>query len=460
MDIFKKNFYKKLRHLIFRCIEALLKKFFTFIKGAPKHTWGCSGWYMKRFLILLSCIFSFSIFIPHTVYGGLNSHTYDPVLAIVIMVKNEQDNIVKTLEPYVQAGINSYLVFDTGSTDQTIEVISNYFVEQGVTDAHIRQEPFIDFATSRNRALDLAQEIFPNAGFFLMPDAEWYMEHADSLVKFCDNELESGNARELYLVRIGNEYIDFFHARLFKGDTKIRFVGSVHEIPSQGTGNKTPHEVFFHWMPSKLGAEKSFARWKRDKVLLEKDYAKDPLNARTLFYLAQTYSLLGEAEKAAEFYLKRTQVPGFVEETYVAWYRLGHMYATLCSQGKASWAFALLYYMQAFAYRPCRAEPLITLARHYVEEGNYDLAYLYARRACEIPYPAQDILFIDKNLYDYDRYEILSRACVYVKDYIVGEWATLKALAIHPDDQRLRNNLKLHELQKKGLSSQTMTAAA
>ena len=51
--------------------------------------------------------------------------------------------------------------------------------------AYIMEEPFVDFATSRNRALDLAEQIFVNNSFLLMLDAEWYTHNVSELIDFC-----------------------------------------------------------------------------------------------------------------------------------------------------------------------------------------------------------------------------------------------------------------------------------
>ena len=82
------------------------------------------------------------------------------------MVKNEEPMINKTLEPFVKEGINSFLIFDTGSTDNTIKTVEAYFNKNDVKNWFIFQEEFVDFSTSRNRALDLAEEKFPDANFF------------------------------------------------------------------------------------------------------------------------------------------------------------------------------------------------------------------------------------------------------------------------------------------------------
>lgn len=392
---------------------------------------------MKRYALLVllslcSCL------------GAQDLGSFDPILAIVIMVKNEEPVIVKTIEPFVTGGIGSYLVYDTGSTDNTIETIRSYFIEHQITDYHIVQEPFVDFSTSRNRALDLAQEFFPRAGFFLMPDAEWYMEHVDTLISFCTKELASGHPEDLYQVHIGHESIDFYTARLFKADTDIRFVCPVHEVPSRGTSIKVPDEVYFYWNPSRGGVEKSKQRWSRDRDLLLKEYQKNPYNSRVTFYLAQSYHLLDDLQTAAYYYKIRSEQPGFEEEAFVALYRLATIIEELSDANKASWLEAFNCYIQAWSRRPWRAEPLIKIARHYIRQDKHHLAFMFARQACDLEYPTQDLLFIDKSLYNYDRYEILGWASWYVGAWDLGEWATKKALEYHPEMPHLKRNLDLY----------------
>ncbi|HLJ31873.1 MAG TPA: hypothetical protein VKU36_05515, partial [Candidatus Babeliales bacterium] len=52
---------------------------------------------------------------------------YDPILVVVLMVKNEETVMRATLQPFVDAGINSFFIFDTGSTDNTISVTQTFF---------------------------------------------------------------------------------------------------------------------------------------------------------------------------------------------------------------------------------------------------------------------------------------------------------------------------------------------
>jgi hypothetical protein len=129
--------------------------------------------YLIYSMTLCSLFFTF-IMQSHQIITKDNHHAD---VAVVIMVKDEANVIIPTLQPFIDAGIDSFLVFDTGSTDYTQEIISNHFKHCCIEHGHVLEEPFIDFATSRNHSLDAAEELFPNIEFFLMLDAEWYTPH-------------------------------------------------------------------------------------------------------------------------------------------------------------------------------------------------------------------------------------------------------------------------------------------
>lgn len=356
----------------------------------------------------------------------------DPLLVVVIMVKNEETVIKDTLKPFIDAGVKHYLVFDTGSTDKTIQVTQNYFQDKDIQHGIIKQEPFVDFATSRNRALELAEQAFPNACFMIMPDAEWQLQNVPTLLKFCEeNKDDTCNA---YAVRIINgTNLDYPNHRLLRCKSGARFFGAVHEYVNGGiTDKKIPTEVYFSWHATAAGREKSGQRWFRDLDILKKEHEKNPLDPRSIFYLAQTYDCLGDLENACIYYEKRATMPGWDEETFMARYRLAQMHERL-----ERWDQALYHYTIAYSARPHRAEPLVRLARHYQHKDDFPCCQLFAAKAIEIDYPKQDGLFVEKHMYDYERYHLLAIACWYLQDYEVGEKAAELALAGCPQDKDL-----------------------
>lgn len=366
-----------------------------------------------------------------------------PLLVAVLMVKNEALVITETLQPFVDGGVTDYLIFDTGSTDGTQEVVSTFFKENGLSNFHIVQEPFIDFSTSRNHALDAAQSLFPHATFMIMPDAEWYMHNTHGLLQFCSDHQH--DCQPAYLVPIRSTTLSFFTSRLIRCRAGVRFVGSVHEVLNTLTSVTLPQDIYFEWRPSQKGMEKSTQRWQRDRDLLLKSYEQNPADPRTLFYLAQTYDCLGDSENAYAFYKKRDEMQGWPEENFITKFRLGGVAQKLAPKDDANVCPpSTQHYLAAYAARPQRAEPLINMAQYYLDKGQMHLAFLFAARAAQIPYPEKDILFVEKYLYDFVRYDILGRCAWYVGEYELGEWAMRQALRIKPDETYLQRNLKFY----------------
>jgi len=367
----------------------------------------------------------------------------DPLLVVVLMVKNEASVIVQTLQPFVDGGIKDFVVFDTGSSDGTQEIAKKFFTQHNLINAHVIEEPFINFAASRNHALEAAQELFPHAQFMIMPDAEWYIHNVEGLLQFCrENIHDYANSYSLILKSTMESLrVD----RLIRCRKNIKFVGRVHEALNHLTIVVLPQDIYFEWRTTQEGNKKSRQRWERDKDLLLEDYEENPFDLRTLFYLGQTYDCLGDWENAYTFYQKRAALHGWDEENFITQFRLGNVALHLIAQDDANLCpLAIKHYIEAFSLRPHRAEPLIKMAQYYLSRNEMHLAFLFASRAVQIPYPFQDNLFIEKYMYDFMRYDVLGICAWYVGEYEVGEWAVRKALEYDPTAPHLHRNLNFY----------------
>lgn len=365
------------------------------------------------------------------------------LLTVVLMVKDEEAAMEATLQPLVDGGIDSFFIFDTGSTDRTIEITQEFFIKNGIQRACITQEPFVNFEVSRNRALDLAEQVFPHAAFMLMPDAEWKMHNVEGLLQFCEQERRTRVGS--YSIRLTNSYEDFYRACLIRMGSKTRYAGVVHEVLMPATSSTAPYNVYFELCTTHYGREKSNKRFVRDLDLLLKKYEENKKDTRTMFYIAQTYACLGDWENAYLWYERRSKRHGWDEEDFIAKYRLAQAAEQLAdTNGEYSWPLAQQHYIDAHKMRCERIEPLIKLADHYWDVGNYPACYLFAKRASEIPYPVQDVLFVEKMMYEYYRYEILSKCAWHVHEYEIGEWGTRMALEAHPYHIHLHRNLAFY----------------
>ena len=90
---------------------------------------------------------------------------------------------------------------------------------------------------------------------------------------------------------------------------------------------------------------------------------------------------------------------------------MGRCYLYMKNHAKAAESFLL-----AWQKRPVRAESLYELSKMYRELGHNDISILYAEKGLKIPYPKNDSLFIDYNVYEYLFIEEISIAGFYAID--------------------------------------------
>ena len=82
----------------------------------------------------------------------------------------------------------------------------------------------------------------------------------------------------------------------------------------------------------------------------------------------------------------------------------------------------------------------------------YALSYIFARQACDIPFPCNDVMFVEKELYDFTRYSILGCSALCLGDIVTSKFALQKALQVRPKEIYLKKNLEICDqiLLKKG----------
>ncbi len=130
--------------------------------------------------------------------------------------------------------------------------------------------------------------------------------------------------------------------------------------------------------------------------------------------------------------------------TYKTYYATARMLDTNTNQNKGVWPLAMSYYLKAYTINPHRAEPLIRIAQYYVSKGESANAYLFASKTLAMGLPGPDEELVEKELYDYVRYDIVGQVAWYVQEFAVGEYALREGLKIYPDMQHLKRNLEFY----------------
>jgi tetratricopeptide (TPR) repeat protein len=134
----------------------------------------------------------------------------------------------------------------------------------------------------------------------------------------------------------------------------------------------------------------------RDIRLLTKGLEDEPKNDRYMFYLANSYRDNNNKREAIECYKKRISMGGWDEEVWNCNYHIGNCYEAL-----GEFEHAIYYWMEAFNYRPSRAESIYKIVKHYRTHSKYNIALKFCLIGKSIPFPKSDLLFIEKNVYEY-----------------------------------------------------------
>lgn len=374
-------------------------------------------------------------------------------IALLMMLKNEEVRLPVSLASII-GYVDSMVIFDTGSTDNTVQVLKN-FSEKHKIPLRLKQGEFKDFSTSRNESLDFA-DTFLDIDFLLLLDNNDELRGGEQLRQFAKEQLKTEHEAYLMCQEWMSGSLDkYFNTRFLRARCGWRYKGSVHEyLANTKSTPENPGPIVFR-MPDNIvlfqdrtkDNNKSGPRFARDKVLLLSDHKKDPKEPRTLFYLAQTCSCLEEIEDSFYYYKLRSELDGFWEEKFHAYLRCGEISQRL----NHDWHTSLSYYMKAIEYTN-RAEPLIKIAQYYNNVKKFLLSYMFISLACDLPYPSECILFVDKHSYDYMRWHVKGIVCFYVGKFVEGKIACERAIGAGLNQELDQKNLKFYE-EKLGESS-------
>lgn len=305
-------------------------------------------------------------------------------ICLNMIVKDEAGIIAATLRSYIPY-VDYYVICDTGSSDDTIVVISKVMDRAGIR-GEIHEIAFNNFEYARNRALEYAQQSSASFDYILFADADRTIE-----VKGADWKERLSN--DCYSARIFTQNVSYYVVRLVRKSVKCHWQGVTHE--------KLVHECKVKRHPGLLFREQGTGdsrkvKYRRDVALLATALKEQPDNSRYWFYLGQSHFNLGEYQQAADAYRKRSAFGGDSQEVFYSLYRLG-----LCWERMGHWPEALDCYLRSYQCRPSRFEGLYEIARYYRATGNPHLAILFAEYCITAPYPREDGLFIRDRVYKF-----------------------------------------------------------
>jgi glycosyltransferase involved in cell wall biosynthesis len=295
-------------------------------------------------------------------------------------------------------------ICDTGSTDNTRELVTEFFEQnkskfKGILYNH----EWKNFGYNRTLSLDVAKKT--GATYILTIDADMIM-----IVKpgFKKKRLTADS------YRLGQQHPNLFYynTRLMRTKFNWRCVGVTHEYYDADRPAKAENLDTLLIMDLNDGGCKS-DKFERDIRLLTQGLLDEPNNVRYMFYLAQSYTDIGDYPKGIEWYTKRINAGGWYEEIYYSYYRIGKIHELMNSP----WPDIEKAYMAAWKFLPSRAEPLYELAKYCRNHEMHERGYKFAKIGSTIPFPQDQMLFISQNVYKYEIIDEMAICAYYIGKY-------------------------------------------
>jgi glycosyltransferase involved in cell wall biosynthesis len=326
-----------------------------------------------------------------------------------MIVRDEAHVIERCLRSHKDV-IDYWAIVDTGSTDQTQEVIRSTMADLGIP-GELHQRPWVDFGHNRTEALQFARG---KADYILVNDADhvWH------------GELPKVLTADSYAVEYRYSGTKYDVVCLLSDRFQWKYVGVIHESvqsdrPAKNETLQGPWIEVFH----EGARSRDPLTYQKDAEILAAAVEKEPTNQRYVFYLAQSYRDAGNLRDAVAMYQRRIGMAGWDQEEWYALYQIGRCYERM----QVPSAMVSQAYLAAYQFRPSRAEPLARLAQYHRLRREFALAYLYAQEAALMPMTA-DGLFVEEGVYSWQALDELAINAWYTGHKAVGESAARAVL--------------------------------
>lgn len=300
----------------------------------------------------------------------LNIYDKPPTVCLNMIVKNEAHIIRETLEMLCNKITFSYWVIcDTGSTDNTKEIIYNFFKEKQI-EGEMFDHPWQNFAHNRTLALENA---FNKSDLLFIFDADDEIHGKIDIPLIIDSDgyfLDFGSSagisyQRVLLVRnsIKWEYKSVIHEYIncLKPNAKIGAIKGDYYIVSgrRGSRSKDPNKYL------------------NDAKILEEAYYQakknnDNLYIRYGFYCANSYKDAGKTEDAIKWYKIALGNDNWSQEKYMCCLNLYNEYNRIDQK-----EIGFYYLVESFKYDAERLECVYYLILHYSILNLHNIAYKY-----------------------------------------------------------------------------------
>jgi predicted O-methyltransferase YrrM/tetratricopeptide (TPR) repeat protein len=343
-----------------------------------------------------------------------NVFDYDNLINLCIMVKNGGPQFEQMLIDNLPI-IDKWTILDTGSTDDTINIINKVLV--GKKHGNLYQEPFINFCESRNRLLDLAGT---SCKYIIMLD-DTYVVQGD-LRSFL-TEVRGDQYADSFTLYIKSDDTQYGSNRIIKSNSGLRYIHKIHEVITDKDNINIvipESKVMINDRRFDYMEKRTQDRKQLDLKLLYEEVEENPNDPRAYYYLAQTYNLLEDYENAYKYFMKRCEFinSGFLQERVDAAFEAARVANFKLNK---PWSECMSLYEQCYKIDESRPEALYFIGIHYYLENDYKKAFPYLKKAFEIGYPRHCQYSLKPTLSFHFCPKFLTKICYQLEEYELGE---------------------------------------
>lgn len=292
-------------------------------------------------------------------------------ICLNMIVKNESHIIENTLEKLCQKiNFDYWVICDTGSTDNTPQIITDFFNKKGIK-GELFYDEWVNFAHNRTLAL---QRAFKKTQLLFVFDAD------DEIVG--NIEMPSQVLYDEYHLKFGSATgTSYTRTLLINNYKEFEYLSVIHEFISckEKPSIYTIIEGDYFVVSGRTGSRNLDPnKYLKDALILEKAYAEalqknDDLFHRYSYYCANSYKDCGRLEDAIKWYkITLSQPKQWNQEKYTSCLYIYDCYKVLNQE-----EIGFFYLVKSFAYDKERVECLFHLLVYYCCENMFDIAYGY-----------------------------------------------------------------------------------
>ena len=360
--------------------------------------------------------------------SDIKNKTRRPTVCLNMIVKNEAKIIITTLtnlSKYID--FDYWVISDTGSTDNTQQLIRDYFLERGIPGELFSHE-WRDFGYNRTQALECA---YDKTDYLLIFDADDSM-NGDFKLPFFNTTIRA----DRYMLKIGKGF-EYVRPLLINNRKRWRFKGVLHEFLDniEPVGPDAKVQGDYHIDSGRTGnRSQNPTKYYDDAIILEKAYHSElalpdkGLSGRYAFYCARSYKDAGEKyhHQAVEWYKKVLDIPHhWHQEKYYAALEIGTIY-----KDQKKMDLAVPFLLKTMEYDIERIEGLILAVEYFYQTGQYILVNALYHKFKHYNRKLENKLFINMHLYQ-DRLEFYNGISAHgVHDKVSG-YACCKQILIN-----------------------------